>query len=250
MRTDLWGIVAVMLVSGAVGGLVNGFLTEGGADTPPLAWWKHLIIGIAAAFIVPLFLNMISADLIDKILGGHETPLLVLAGLCLVAAISSRGFIQSITQRLLREVEDVRRKADAAGATAQAAQDSADAASSAADAAATQANAAQELAQAPLTEEPAEGVGDASSRARHRGTPALAADTLDTATQTVLQALVSGPATLRTATGVARDTHLDEAGATARLQQLVQLGLALSVAGSDGQPRWIATAAGRARRHA
>ena len=35
--------------------------------------------------------------------------------------------------------------------------------------------------------------------------------------------------------------------AAARLQQLVQRGLALSVTGSDGQPRWLATAAGRAQ---
>lgn len=261
MHTDLWGIVAVMLVSGAVGGLVNWFLTESGADTPPLAWWKHLIIGVAAAFIVPLFLNMISADLIHQIRGdtgaggsgggGDETKLLVLAGFCLVAAISSRGFIQSITQRLLREVESVRRQADAADATAQAAQATADAAASAADTATAQATAAQELAQAPLTEEPAADPPGDAPRARSAGPGALRhgapADDLDTEVRTTLQALVRGPATLRAAGGIARDAGVDETTAAARLQQLVQRGLALSVTGSDGQPRWLATAAGRAQ---
>lgn len=263
MHTDLWGIVAVMLVSGAVGGLVNWFLTESGADTPPLAWWKHLIIGVAAAFIVPLFLNMISADLIHQIRGdtgvggsgggGDETKLLVLAGFCLVAAISSRGFIQSITQRLLREVEAVRQQADAAGATAQAAQATADAAASAADTATEQATAAQELAQAPLTEEPAADPTDAAPRARGAGPEALRrdapapADDLAADTRAVLQALVNGPATLRTTGGIARDARLDDAATAAQLQQLALRRLALPRTGSDGQPRWLATAAGRAQ---
>ena len=119
MPTDLLVITEVMLLSGALGGLVNGFLSEA-PETARLAWWKHVVIGITAAFMVPLFLAMISADLIDKIRGtagqaGNPVLLLNLAGFCLVAAVSSRAFIGSLTERLMREVRDARAQADAEG---------------------------------------------------------------------------------------------------------------------------------------
>ena len=123
MPTDLLVITEVMLLSGALGGLVNGFLSEA-PETARLAWWKHVVIGITAAFMVPLFLAMISADLIDKIRGtagqaGNPVLLLNLAGFCLVAAVSSRAFIGSLTERLMREVRDARAQADAATTTAE-----------------------------------------------------------------------------------------------------------------------------------
>jgi hypothetical protein len=254
MPTDLLVITEVMLLSGALGGLVNGFLSEA-PDKARLAWWKHVVIGITAAFMVPLFLAMISADLIDKIRGtsgqaGNPVLLLNLAGFCLVAAVSSRAFIGSLTERLMREVRDARAQADAATTTAEQARQRAADATEAALSAQSDAETAQALARAQVAEEPAtDAAEDAAPRQRSGppsgaglGTaPALAQEKL------VLLALTEGAVALRTVAGLAQDSRLDEATVLTVLGHLQQKAWALPLAGSDGRPRWFATAAGRAQ---
>src|SRR5437899_1806340 len=96
-------IVLVLFGSGVLGGVINYFITDTNQEKP-LRWWQHVIVGIGAAFMVPLFLNMISSGLIDAIRGTEKIPadpakLFVLAGFCLVAAVSARAFIRSISDR-------------------------------------------------------------------------------------------------------------------------------------------------------
>lgn len=266
---DLLVILQVMLLSGTAGGLVNRFLTEGDI-APRLAWWKHVIIGIAAAFMVPLFLAMISADLITKIRGtaghpGDPALLLNLAGFCLVAAVSSRGFIQSVSDQMLREVREARQQASAALIQAQQAGDTAEQArlraldaTQASLLAQSDASTAQELIRAQWPEESqdvqeptAAASGDTflprkRSRSSHNApplesTPALAHEML------VLLALSEGNTPLRSVSGLAHDSRLAEATVMAVLGHLQQKAWALSLPGSDGQPRWFATATGKAQ---
>ena len=61
----------------------------------------------------------------------------------------------------------------------------------------------------------------------------------------MLLALTEGEARLRTVAGLAQDSRLDEATVLTVLGHLQQKAWALPVAGSDGQPRWFATAAGK-----
>ena len=63
----------------------------------------------------------------------------------------------------------------------------------------------------------------------------------------MLLALTEGEATLRTVAGLAQDSRLDEAAVLTVLGHLQQKAWALPLAGSDGQPRWFATAAGKAQ---
>ena len=261
MPTDLLVITQVMLLAGAIGGLVNWFLSDA-PDTTRLAWWKHVVIGIAASFMVPLFLTMISADLIDKIRGtagqpGNPVLLLNLAGFCLVASVSSRAFIGSLTERLMREVRDAREQAEAATATAEQARQRAADATEAALTAQSDAETAQALARAQVAEEASAelptGAFDTPSPRQRSGpppsaglgspapSPALAQEKL------VLLALTEGEATLRTVAGLAQDSRLDEAAVLTVLGHLQQKAWALPLAGSDGQPRWFATAAGKAQ---
>lgn len=254
MPTDLLVITQVMLLAGAIGGLVNWFLSDA-PDTTRLAWWKHIVIGITASFMVPLFLTMISADLIDKIRSvdgkpGNPALLLNLAGFCLVASVSSRAFIGSLTERLMREVRDARAQADAATTTAEQARQRATDATEAALTAQSDAETAQALARAQITEEPAiDAAEDATPRQRSGppsgaglGTPpALAQEKL------VLLALTEGDVALRTVAGLAQDSRLDEATVLTVLGHLQQKAWALPLAGSDGRPRWFATAAGKAQ---
>lgn len=254
MPTDLLTITSVMLAAGAVGGLVNWFLSEA-PKAARLAWWKHIVIGITAAFMVPLFLTMISAGLIDKIRGtagqaGDPALLLNLAGFCLVASVSSRAFIGSLTERLMREVRDARAQAETATATAEQARQRATDATEAALIAQSDAETAQALARAQVAEEasaeaPVPALRQRSGPPAGAGLgappPALAQEKL------VLLALAEGETTLRTVAGVVQDSRLDETTVLTVLGHLQQKAWALSLAGSDGQPRWFATAAGKAQ---
>lgn len=257
MPTDLPTITSVMLAAGAIGGLVNCFLSEApdtpdSPDTTRLAWWKHTIIGITAAFMVPLFLTMISADLIDKIRGtagqpGNPVLLLNLAGFCLVASVSSRAFIGSLTARLLREVQDARAQAEAASATAEQARQRAADATEAALIAQSDAETAQSLARAQVVEEAVGTEAEASPTALRTRAVDIPPSAALAQESRVLQALCRGPAALRSVAGVARDSQLDAATVLTVLGHLQHKAWALPLTGSDGQPRWFATAAGRAQ---
>src|SRR3989304_6015422 len=88
MSDPMWQSVGVILASGVFGGLVNFYLSKPD-DVPTPTKTRSIIVGTAASFLVPLFLNMISSNLIDLIKGHDSSKLLVLLGFCLVAAISS-----------------------------------------------------------------------------------------------------------------------------------------------------------------
>lgn len=114
-------IIATMVGAGVLGGAINTILSrslplkDGEPPLPGLG--AHIVLGVGAALIIPLFLSMISSGLVGDLAKGNElTPelfakLLVLVGFCLLAAISSRAFLQSMTQRLLREVAEAKRMA-------------------------------------------------------------------------------------------------------------------------------------------
>ena len=77
-------VIPTMLAAGITGGLINSYLTDPAVETP-LKWWQHIVVGVGAAFIVPVFLNMISSRLISEIKGDLIdsdilSKLLVLAG--------------------------------------------------------------------------------------------------------------------------------------------------------------------------
>lgn len=152
----LYFIVPTMLAAGLLGGAVNYFLSDPPAAPPAkktpepkkkageakpgeaagepspaapekrLEWWQHLFIGVSAAFAVPVFLNMISSDLIAEITGNindskNLSKLLVLDGFCLLAAISSRAFLRSLSDKLLEQVKETKKQAKEAKETAAAA---------------------------------------------------------------------------------------------------------------------------------
>jgi len=85
---------------GLFGGYVNFVLTA--KDDPNKSRTKSMCAGVASALLVPLFLKTIGSNLLSESqLGPNE--LLVLAGFCLIAAISSRAFMQSLADKVLQE---------------------------------------------------------------------------------------------------------------------------------------------------
>ncbi|PKM52379.1 MAG: hypothetical protein CVV02_01105 [Firmicutes bacterium HGW-Firmicutes-7] len=97
-------IYMTILVFGAFGGIINYFMQEGSSletvKKTKYQLFKSIFIGLAAAFLVPLFLNMISSDLIVES-ATDKNKLLVVGGFCLIAAISSKSFINTLSDKLL-----------------------------------------------------------------------------------------------------------------------------------------------------
>jgi predicted transcriptional regulator len=74
-----------MVISGILAGLTNYFFSENQKPRVLQAILGHCLLGIAAAFTVPLFLNIISSNLL---ITAQKTPinLLVFNGICLIFA--------------------------------------------------------------------------------------------------------------------------------------------------------------------
>jgi hypothetical protein len=105
-----------MVLTGFLGGGLN-YLSSGkeDAERPPI--WQSLVGGLVASFMVPLFLNMISSNLVDSIKGiapnpGDPSKLFVFAGFCLVAAVSSKAFINTISHRILSQARATNEKVE------------------------------------------------------------------------------------------------------------------------------------------
>jgi hypothetical protein len=101
-----------MIIAGFFGGVINycrSFTKETGSKRK---FWTCIFLGVGASFLVPLFLGMISSDLITNS-RLDDKYFLVFAGLCLVAAIFSGRFIDSIGERILKKVEEQEKKVDA-----------------------------------------------------------------------------------------------------------------------------------------
>jgi hypothetical protein len=111
-KMSVWHLVGIMIVTGIVGGTINLALTRP-ERIDPLAWLWSVLAGIGAAFLMPLFMRIISSTLLTSIVGtGYSTEdVLVFAAFCLLAAISSKAFIQSLTDKVLQQVNKAVRDA-------------------------------------------------------------------------------------------------------------------------------------------
>jgi len=103
--------IGVMLLAGMYGGIINYFLESDKTENrSSLTMGQMIVIGIGASFLVPLFLTLISSNLINlKQL--EFSKVLVFFGFCLIAAISSRRFIMTISERILKEVREAKNEA-------------------------------------------------------------------------------------------------------------------------------------------
>ncbi|MBT4865568.1 MAG: hypothetical protein HON53_10725, partial [Planctomycetaceae bacterium] len=109
-------LIGVMTVAGVAGGTVNYIQIAEDEENGWKEWAKRVLAGTAASFLMPLFLNTISSKLVAEILGGtaKSEAIFVFSGFCLLAGISSRAFIQSLSDRILREAEEAKRQAQEA----------------------------------------------------------------------------------------------------------------------------------------
>ncbi|MEX3009271.1 YEATS-associated helix-containing protein [Hoeflea sp. TYP-13] len=142
-------LVLVMLLAGLLGGTVNYFLRvpEKNAEDSE-GWWKRfrgnrllhqcLLMGIAASFVIPVFLQIAALGVDKNILtnflinagNSHSledlaqayTSLALIGGFCVLAAISSPTFLQNLSAKILQQAQQASTEAKQARSEAEAAQ--------------------------------------------------------------------------------------------------------------------------------
>jgi predicted transcriptional regulator len=103
-------IIILMIGAGMLGGITNYFRIE----QEKKGWFsflKNVLLGICASILIPLFLNMISSNLFEE---SHSdtSKLFILFGFFLIASLSSKVFIETLSQRLIKEFEKTKEKVD------------------------------------------------------------------------------------------------------------------------------------------
>ena len=238
----LLALLAILFIAGLLGGVVNYLMslddpnrektaeaaaavTAGlaGSLEDPRLLRRSLITGVAASFIVPLFLRLSSGgtdDLVIKVLKADSpnraADLLVIAAFCLVAAISARSFIQTVSDRVLQQAKAANRKA-------QEAQDQV------------------EKIQDERTEDEIDETAPADKAAAQRGAPLPDEDSIK-----LLTAMNDSTYYRRSTSGLTKETKLARARAVALLEALVEAGqVEKALSKKDGTPRWKITSEGR-----
>lgn len=232
-------IAIIVLLAGLVSGTA-AYLTQPAQPElaqPPLRrtpWYTFCLLGVIAAACVPLFLSVVESGLMTDILAGGDAmalALLIFLGLCLLVALTARTFLDSLTRRILQQMEEIRER---------------------------QNQAAQER------EEIRHDVGEAMDKTE-RVAEALDEDkapdplntyqenvdlptdlpSVDEAERKLIRAL--GRKEYRTVSGVTEDCDLSRKDVQQRLQGLALKGIATTTNSSrTGGVRWMLTPTGRA----
>jgi hypothetical protein len=228
----LWWVFLIIFASGLFGGMINSYTEDENLKSNELLFkddkdgskakqhkWKiirkNLTFGLGASFLVPLFLNMISSDLIDKIKGtGGEigySKLFVLASFCLVASIYSRAFISGVSRKVMDQIENANNNSNKALAIAE----------------------KNETVTAALIEQDVP-------------TEILKSQNDITAEQkNILRSLINSPYSMRTLQGIIMDTKLDKSSIIDGLDGLAALEAITKGQSELGQIRWSITSYGR-----
>lgn len=110
-------IIIIIIISGIIGGVVNYLLVDKSFIKfyREREFYKSLFIGLAASLLVPLFLNTISSDLLEKS-EKNVYDLFIVSGFCIIASIYSKNFIQTLSDKLIKlneKVENVKKEVNA-----------------------------------------------------------------------------------------------------------------------------------------
>jgi len=210
-----------MIVAGMFGGLINFFITRTD-DAENSNLWKSLVVGTGASFLVPLFLNMIASTLVEAT-KGDAFKVLVFAGFCLVAAISSGSFIRTLSDRVLNEAKAAKKVATEAKLGVEQAKDEIQEVQAAID---------------PIVEKGTEPEPTETESAFRVTKPAV------TPTEKILEAVAHNKYAYRTLRGISTETGLDQDTVVTHLTDLVERGLLGEKQGKKGNRLWFVTEKG------
>jgi hypothetical protein len=121
MESHLWTLLWITPVSGSLGGIINYYNLDEDLQNMVAAthsnkkrdWLykltRSMIIGIGAAFTVPLFLQTISSSLMTDC---KDKPQLffVYAGFCILASVFSRKFLYTVAEKALKTAQKADQK--------------------------------------------------------------------------------------------------------------------------------------------
>ena len=101
-------LLLIVLITGCglLGGIINYFRTSTGFVNSGYILAKSLVTGLGASALVPLFLKMISSDLLSTS-AENNIEYFVISGFCLISSIFSAKFIESIGEKLQLQVNKV-----------------------------------------------------------------------------------------------------------------------------------------------
>ncbi len=102
-------IIWIIVGTGIFGGVINYYRSLYDKKFEFSQVIRPVLIGLAAAALVPLFLNMISSDLL-KAKDDVTTNYFVFLGFCLIASIFSGEFIDSIGKKVLNQIGEVKKE--------------------------------------------------------------------------------------------------------------------------------------------
>ena len=102
-------VLLIMVAAGILGGIANYYLSDRQNDSGKSEWGKFLILGIIAALTVPLFLNMISSNLLEAA-RTRPVDFFVFAGFCLIYVVVSRRFFENVANKLMNQMDQVKRE--------------------------------------------------------------------------------------------------------------------------------------------
>lgn len=100
-------ILLIMVAAGLLGGAANYFLSERRADPARREWARYGVLGVVAALTVPLFLNMISSNLLEA---ARTRPIdfFVFSGFCLVYVVATRRVFENVANRLFNQMDQMK----------------------------------------------------------------------------------------------------------------------------------------------
>ena len=95
-------LLLIMVAAGVLGGAANYFISDKNRGNGAKEFSKYTVLGVVAALTVPLFLNMISSDLLASA-KSRPIDLFVFGGFCLLFVLFSRRFVESAMAKLLQQ---------------------------------------------------------------------------------------------------------------------------------------------------
>lgn len=102
-------ILLIMVVAGILGGIANFYLSDRSGDQGRREWGKYLTLGVISALTVPLFLNMLSSNLLEAA-RTRPVDFFVFAGFCLIYVVASRRVFENAANRLLGQMDQMKRE--------------------------------------------------------------------------------------------------------------------------------------------
>lgn len=216
-------VVGLIFAAGLLGGSINCLQARKADEVIPKHPGYYILLSVAAAFSVPLFLSLTKSELLKNVLSSDplkSEDWFILFAVCLVASIYAQSFLETVSKKLLQKVEQVERTAVHADKVANEAKEEVGEATATLN--------KNEQASEKLVDQ-LEAAGD--SKSQNVDVATLDIGRYDTDHRKVLEALMNPQYDRRTLGGIAVETGIRRQTLRAILQRLMQNGVVREVEG-------------------